>query len=142
MFLIAGCTAKATRVRNADYLPRPHLSISLIDPSVVLVHHFRGAMLFDAQFGIGGEGIYPEVEYQGFTRSLDVYGDGSIVLVPIGEGGRQTTGMFVTLPSDRKFLFVERSLIRQLKTPAGMRVFALGDHKAHNSIAHFPEFEN
>jgi hypothetical protein len=138
--LLLGCTSGAAE--TADYLPRPHLAISIIDPSNVLIHHSSGDMLFDTQLGIGGEGIFPDVAYNGFRRSLDVFEDGSVVLVPVVENGRQTTGMFVNLPSGRKFLFTQDGSARQLSAKAHVRVFALTDHRSHDWIAHFPDFEN
>ena len=44
--------------------------------------------------------------YMGYERSHDVYGDGSIVLVPMGGHSPGSTGVFVTLPSGQKFFFV------------------------------------
>ena len=140
--MLVACTSMMTRVHNADYLPRPHLTISLIDPSTVLVHHPAGTSRFTAEFGIGGQDTYPERRYEGFSRSRDVYGDGSVVLVPILDGGKETTGMFVTLPSGRRFLFAETSYVRDLRTKANIKVFGLSNHKQHDSIAHFPNLEN
>jgi len=137
-----GCTGRTARVQSAEYHPRPHLTISIIDPSKVLVHHSRGAMLFDPRFGIGGEGIFPDAPYNGFSRSLDVYGDGSVVLVPITERAQFRTGMIVNLPSGRKILFTEQALLRQHRANSRVTVFALSEHKFHESIAHCPDFEN
>src|SRR5262245_19889529 len=74
LILLVACTSKMTRVRHADYLPRPNLTISLIDPSAVLVHHPAGTSRFTADFGLGGQDTYLERRYQGFPRSRDVYG--------------------------------------------------------------------
>jgi hypothetical protein len=141
VLILVACTSKMKRVHNADYLPRPNLTISLIDPSTVLVHHPAGTSRFTADFGFGGQDTYLERRYEGFSRSRDVYGDGSVVLVPISEGGKETTGMFVTLPSGRRFLFAETSYVRELRTKSNIKVFGLSNHRAHDSIAHFPDLE-
>src|SRR5262245_46379947 len=141
VLILVACTSKMTRVHNADYLPRPNLTISLIDPSAVLVHHPAGTSSFTADFGLGGQDTYLERRYEGFPRSRDVYGDGSVVLVRIKEGGKETTGMFVTLPSGRKFLFAETSYVRELRTKSNIKVFGLTNHKQHDAIAHFPDLE-
>jgi hypothetical protein len=153
---LLGCAVTSADMDSVAYPPRPHLALTVIDPSkvvgedtgydvakepVVLVNHSRGVMLFDPQLGIGGEGIFREIPYYGFPRSFDVFADGSVVLVPINDGGRLTTGMFVTLPSGDRVFLAERGVVRQLRA-AGMKVFGLRDHKFHEAIAHFPEFEH
>ena len=139
--MLVACTSMMTRVHNADYLPRPNLTISLIDPSTVLVHHPAGTSRFTAEFGFGRQDTYPERRYEGFSRSRDVYGDGSVVLVPVIDGGKESTGMFVTLPSGRRFLFAQTSYVRDLRTKSNIKVFGLTNHKQHDSIAHFPTLE-
>lgn len=44
--------------------------------------------------------------YMGYPQSRDVHGDGSIVLVPIAGHTPGSIGIFVTLPSDQRYLFV------------------------------------
>ena len=44
--------------------------------------------------------------YMGYAQSLDVYGDGSIILVPMSGHTPGSTGIFVTLPSAKRFFFV------------------------------------
>ena len=44
--------------------------------------------------------------YANFARSHDVYGDGAIVSVPLPGHTRGSTGVFVTLSSGRRYLFV------------------------------------
>lgn len=44
--------------------------------------------------------------YLGFEKSLDIHGDGSLVLVDMPGHTPGSTGIFVTLPSDRRYLFV------------------------------------
>jgi glyoxylase-like metal-dependent hydrolase (beta-lactamase superfamily II) len=44
--------------------------------------------------------------YMGYAKSLDVYKDGSIVLVPMSGHTPGSTGIFVTLPSGKRFFFI------------------------------------
>lgn len=44
--------------------------------------------------------------YENFDRSLDVFGDGSIVLVPLPGHTPGSIGMFVNLRSGKRFLFI------------------------------------
>lgn len=44
--------------------------------------------------------------YENFDASLDVFGDGSVVLVPLPGHTPGSTGMFVNLHSGRRFLFI------------------------------------
>lgn len=43
--------------------------------------------------------------YENFERSLDLFGDGSVVLVPLPGHTEGSTGMFVNLRSGKRFLF-------------------------------------
>jgi glyoxylase-like metal-dependent hydrolase (beta-lactamase superfamily II) len=44
--------------------------------------------------------------YEGFAQSLDLFGDASVVLVPLPGHTPGSTGMYVSLRSGKKFLFV------------------------------------
>ena len=44
--------------------------------------------------------------YLGFSRSHDVYGDGSVVVVPVPGHSPGSVAIFVTLPTGRRYLFV------------------------------------
>jgi glyoxylase-like metal-dependent hydrolase (beta-lactamase superfamily II) len=44
--------------------------------------------------------------YEGFERSLDLYGDGSVVLVPLFGHTPGSVGMFVRVSSGRRYFFV------------------------------------
>lgn len=44
--------------------------------------------------------------YEGFAQSLDLFGDASVVLVPLPGHTPGSTGMFVNLASGKQFLFV------------------------------------
>ena len=152
--ILSGCSAGAAD--TATFKPRPYLQLTLIDPSysagegdssahelpVVLVNHTSGDLVFDAHLGVGGEGIFPKIPYRGFSSSLDVYGDGSVILVPIVAEGKRTTGMFVNLPSGKRYLFTETALDLSLKPIWNVTTFGLRNHKFHDGVAHFPQFEN
>lgn len=49
---------------------------------------------------------FQPVAYQGFASSLDLYGDGSVVLVPMPGHTPGSVGLFVTVASGRHYLFV------------------------------------
>ena len=44
--------------------------------------------------------------YENFERSLDLYGDGSVVFVPLPGHTEGSMGMFVNLPSGKRFFFI------------------------------------
>lgn len=74
------------------------------------------------EHGSGADGFFPEdymkeglswkfvtfdsVKYESFDRSLDLYGDGSIVLVPLPGHTAGSVGMFVTLKNGSRYLFI------------------------------------
>ena len=45
-------------------------------------------------------------EYEGFVKSLDVYGDGSIVLVDMSGHSAGQIGIFLTISSGKRFFFI------------------------------------
>lgn len=49
---------------------------------------------------------YTDGPYLGFARSRDVHGDGSIVLVPLPGHTRGQVGLFLTLPSGKRYFFI------------------------------------
>ncbi len=51
-------------------------------------------------FGFAGK------PYENFERSLDLFEDGSVVLVPLPGHTEGSTGMFVNLPSGKRFFFI------------------------------------
>lgn len=48
---------------------------------------------------------FPDGPYENFHSSLDFYGDGSIVLVPMAGHTATSLGVFVNLPDGRRYLF-------------------------------------
>lgn len=48
----------------------------------------------------------PVKSYQGFEKSLDVYGDGSIVLVDLSGHSAGQVGIFLTISSGKRFFFI------------------------------------
>ena len=71
--------------------------------------------------GSGADGFFPEdylkenlkwkflkfgnIKYESFDRSLDLYGDGSIVLIPLPGHTAGSVGMFVTMKDGSRYLF-------------------------------------
>ena len=49
---------------------------------------------------------FQPVPYEGFERSLDMYGDGSVVLVPMYGHTPGSVGMFVKVTSGKRYFFV------------------------------------
>jgi glyoxylase-like metal-dependent hydrolase (beta-lactamase superfamily II) len=49
---------------------------------------------------------FASVPHEGFARSLDLFGDGSVVLVPMFGHTSGSVGMFVTTSAQRRFFFV------------------------------------
>lgn len=49
--------------------------------------------------------------YENFDQSLDLFGDGSVVLVPLPGHTPCLTGMFVNLPSGRRFFFINDAVL-------------------------------
>ncbi|UZE95987.1 MBL fold metallo-hydrolase [Alkalimarinus alittae] len=47
-----------------------------------------------------------ENEYEGFKKSLDIYGDGSVVLVDISGHSAGQVGIFLTISSGKRFFFI------------------------------------
>lgn len=64
-----------------------------------LAHSFGDSINYQVYSFDGGA-------YMGFASSLDVYDDGSVVLVPLTGHTPGSTGIFVTLPSGLRFFFV------------------------------------
>jgi glyoxylase-like metal-dependent hydrolase (beta-lactamase superfamily II) len=48
---------------------------------------------------------FADQPYENFTRSYDLYNDGSVVFVPLPGHTDGSTGMFVSLPSGKRFFF-------------------------------------
>ena len=49
---------------------------------------------------------YTSTAYMGFAESLDWYGDGTVVLVPLTGHTPGSTGIFVNLPSGKRYFFI------------------------------------
>lgn len=49
---------------------------------------------------------YKHQSYLGFSKSLDIHGDGSLILVPMPGHTPGSTGIFVTLPSGKRYFFI------------------------------------
>lgn len=68
------------------------------DPAAALAHGFEDVDYRTLKFGDG--------PYFGFPGSSDVYGDGSVVVVPLSGHTPGHIGVFVTLPSGTRYAFV------------------------------------
>lgn len=77
--------------------------------------------------------------YRGFERSLDVYGDGTVVLVPQYGHTAGSVGMFVTTSSGRRFFFCGDTVWSAAAIDAGRPKFwlarALVDADAGKTLA-------
>jgi glyoxylase-like metal-dependent hydrolase (beta-lactamase superfamily II) len=49
--------------------------------------------------------VFQAAPYLGFATSLDVFGDGAVVLVPLGGHTAGQVGMFLNLPSGQRYFF-------------------------------------
>lgn len=49
--------------------------------------------------------VFNQAPYLGFPASLDLFGDGAVVLVPLGGHTAGQVGMFLNLPSGRRYFF-------------------------------------
>jgi glyoxylase-like metal-dependent hydrolase (beta-lactamase superfamily II) len=68
------------------------------DPAAALAHGFEGVDYRILEFGDG--------PYLGFDDSLDIYGDGSVVAVPLSGHTPGHIAVFATLPSATRYVFV------------------------------------
>ncbi|BBM86686.1 MBL fold metallo-hydrolase [Candidatus Uabimicrobium amorphum] len=48
---------------------------------------------------------FQDIPYENFTRSLDIFDDGSVILVPLEGHSPGSVGMFVNFPSGRRMFF-------------------------------------
>lgn len=88
--------------------------------STVLVHPAELEMIRHPAAGVGGSWhsqvsaqsikwkalAFRPVSYRGFASSLDLYGDGTVVLVPLLGHTRGSIGMFITVASGKQYFFV------------------------------------
>lgn len=63
---------------------------------------------------------FQDKPYENFDQSLDVFGDGSIVLVPLPGHTPSLIGMFVNMKSGKRYFFINDALLfsNDLKVPA------------------------
>lgn len=105
------------------------------DPAAALARSFEGVNYRLLEFGDG--------PYLGFENSRDIYGDGSVVVVPIPGHTPGHIAVFVTLPSKTRYVFVgdlvwmKEGLTRPAERPLIARM--LVDHdpaKVRKGIRH------
>jgi hypothetical protein len=86
--------------------------------------------------------------YEDFARSVDVFQDGRVILVPLSDKDGEALGVFVNLLSGDRYFFAPsvkspefHTRIRALKDRwPGLTVIVPEDPRAHERIAHYPEF--
>ncbi|MEP7270529.1 MAG: MBL fold metallo-hydrolase, partial [Acidobacteriota bacterium] len=93
-------------ISGLDDLPRLEVWMARAELDFVHSHKYPG--LIDQM--IGRLKVHPfdfsSGHYENFDTSLDLFGDGSVVLVPLPGHTWGSTGMFVNLRSGRRFLFI------------------------------------
>ena len=132
------------------------------------VRHSSGAVLFhlsaegaELGYGVPAPGLktvlalpspehitFRSTRYENFERSFDMFQDGRIVLVPLHEDDGKAVGAFVNLVSGKRYFFApsvkSRKSLAKIREVAGMwpnvTVIVPEDRRAHERIAHFPEF--
>jgi hypothetical protein len=137
-----------------------------VDDHIVLayVRHSRGAVLFRLSPDSPGDacafracGVKSVVQlyspagitfcasrYEGFDRSYDIFGDGTVVLVPLPEDDEKVAaGVFVNLISGKSYFFTPlgakvHSLAR---LPHGTRLISPEHVKSSKELIPFPQFE-
>ena len=89
----------------------PNLDIWLTAPELQFVHDSPGSVGGAWASQVGSATIHWKIinfeshAYEGFTSSHDVFGDGSVVLVPLYGHTPGSIGMFVTTASGKRFFF-------------------------------------
>ncbi len=81
--------------------------------------------------------------YVGFERSLDMFKDGSVVLVPLAGHTAGHTGMFLNLPSGKRYFFTGDVAPGPRRASTGLRMFqgaaslgASGPRRGHEPGGH------
>lgn len=75
--------------------------------------------------------------YLGYAQSLDLYGDGQLVLVPLA--GHGAVGLFLTLADGRRFFFRGDRLEHESEGVPG-HVVALQDGSRHKALGFYPRW--
>lgn len=80
--------------------------------------------------------------YENFDRSYDMFGDGTVVLVPLADGG-DAAGVFVNLVSGKSYFLIPlRGKVDHLaKLRHGIKLVTPEHVKSLKEVTQFPEFE-
>jgi hypothetical protein len=156
-----------------QYRPLPCVEVSILTTgnriASAYVRHSRDAVLFrlssetpDYACGIPACGVksvvtlsfqdninFNPIRYENFDQSFDMFGDGTIILVPLGGNDSNAIGAFVNLVSGKRYFFAHS--ITSGRLPAKARSLAKLRHeikiitpeetRSAGELARFPEFE-
>jgi hypothetical protein len=168
---LIGCGRPVESVPEAPYQPRPVVEFSALTDEdqirAVYIRHSRCDLLVRLSMA------YPENEidghdtksvvhlasignlkfarsrYENFDESLDMFQDGSVVLVPLSEREGRAAGLFLNLPSRKRYFFIPPALspeslarIRLVRIKhADVRIVVADDASVRRVMPQFPEFQ-
>jgi hypothetical protein len=129
----------------------------------VYVRHSRGAVLFRLSPESPGDAcafhacgvksvvtLYSPVgitfcstSYEKFDRSYDLFGDGTVVLVPLADDDHNAAGVFVNLASGKSYFFIPlpAKVDHLAKLRHGIKLVTPEDVRGARTLARFPEFQ-
>lgn len=167
---LMGCMQHAAGRDNSNktsYLPHPRVELSVFTARdrivAVYVRHSRGAVLFRLSSDIPDDACavracsprsvvtlsqpadmhFCSAPYENFDRSFDMFGDGTVVLVPLAEGDSNGAGLFVNLVSGKSYFFMP--LLTEVdylpKLRRRINVITAEHLKSAEKLPKFPEFE-
>jgi hypothetical protein len=171
--LVAGCVPQIRSFSYSDisaYRPKPTIAVSgfAANDQVVMayVRHSQGNVLLhlvpnnmgyelskhdiemDVQLDSSQPIVFNSGSYENFDRSLDVYHDGRIILVPLPESNGRNIGAFVNLLSGERYFFAptvtsdaSMAIVKQLARRWDVTVIVPEDRRAHERLGIFPEFQ-
>lgn len=162
--------AGAEHSEKMSYQPHPSVELSTFTAGdrivSVYVRHSQGSLLLhlapvDSTFGLPESELkmvlplrspreveLKPVRYEDFEQSVDVFGDGRVVLVPLSDQDGEALGVFVNLMSGDRYFFApsvkspeSHARIRSLASRwPGLNVIVPEDPRAHDRVARFPEY--
>lgn len=90
---------------------------------------------------------FTATRYENFERSFDMFKDGSVVLVPLGEGAGEGAGVFVNLLSGKRYFLAPAvksrhglAQVRNVNIGSQFIVIVPDDKRAHQRVTEYPEF--
>jgi hypothetical protein len=168
--LLIACTQQRSGrddMENNLYQPLPRVEFSILTVrdhiASVYVRHSRGAVLFRLSpesredacavhacslktivtlYSPAGI-TFCSSRYETFDRSYDMFGDGSVVLVPLAEDDANAAGVFVNLTSGKSYFFIPSlaSVDYLVKLPRGIKLVAPENVRGVKELTPFPQFE-